>query len=68
MSSQKIYLTFFCFPKNKAAQCFEKVLKAQPGNYEAMKILGSLYADSKNQQKRDIAKSHLKKVLQLTVQ
>lgn len=28
-----------------------------------MKILGSLYADSKNQQKRDIAKSHLKKVL-----
>eukprot|EP00102_Acyrthosiphon_pisum_P021387 XP_016658597.1 PREDICTED: RNA polymerase-associated protein CTR9 homolog [Acyrthosiphon pisum] len=46
----------------QAAQCFEKVLKAHPGNYEAMKILGSLYADSKNQQKRDIAKSHLKKV------
>ncbi|XP_001951487.2 RNA polymerase-associated protein CTR9 homolog isoform X1 [Acyrthosiphon pisum] len=45
-----------------AAQCFEKVLKAHPGNYEAMKILGSLYANSKNQQKRDIAKSHLKKV------
>lgn len=46
----------------KAAQCFEKVLKAHPGNYEAMKILGSLYADSKNQQKRDVAKSYLKKV------
>ncbi|GFW04088.1 RNA polymerase-associated protein CTR9 homolog [Trichonephila clavipes] len=45
-----------------AAQCFEKVLKAQPGNYETMKILGSLYAHSPNQAKRDQAKSHLKKV------
>ena len=45
-----------------AAQCFEKVLKAQPGNYETMKILGSLYATSDNEEKRDIAKSHLKKV------
>ncbi|XP_055546539.1 RNA polymerase-associated protein CTR9 homolog [Wyeomyia smithii] len=45
-----------------AAQCFEKVLKAQPGNYETMKILGSLYASSSSQSKRDIAKSHLKKV------
>lgn len=45
-----------------AAQCFEKVLKAQPGNYETMKILGSIYASSSSQSKRDIAKSHLKKV------
>lgn len=45
-----------------AAQCFEKVLKAQPGNYETMKILGSLYANSNSQSKRDIAKTHLKKV------
>ena len=45
-----------------AAQCFEKVLKAQPGNYETMKILGSLYANSDNEEKRNIAKSHLKKV------
>lgn len=45
-----------------AAQCFEKVLKAQPGNYETMKILGSLYANSTSQSKRDIAKNHLKKV------
>ncbi|KAL4083759.1 hypothetical protein QTP88_029075 [Uroleucon formosanum] len=45
-----------------AAQCFEKVLKAHPGNYEALKVLGSLYANSKSQQKRDIAKTHLKKV------
>ncbi|KAL1452732.1 hypothetical protein WDU94_006936, partial [Cyamophila willieti] len=45
-----------------AAQCFEKVLKAQPGNYETMKILGSLYANSSSQSKRDIAKQHLRKV------
>ncbi|KAH0812155.1 hypothetical protein GEV33_010635 [Tenebrio molitor] len=45
-----------------AAQCFEKVLKAQSGNYETMKILGSLYANSSSQSKRDIAKNHLKKV------
>ena len=44
------------------AQCFEKVLKAQPGNYETMKILGSLYANSSSQSKRDTAKNHLKKV------
>ncbi|KAH9640676.1 hypothetical protein HF086_010554 [Spodoptera exigua] len=45
-----------------AAQCFEKVLKVQPGNYETMKILGSLYANSPSQSKRDIARQHLKKV------
>ena len=45
-----------------AAQCFEKVLKAQPGNYETMKILGSLYANSDNEEKRNVAKAHLKKV------
>nr|XP_042900855.1 RNA polymerase-associated protein CTR9 homolog isoform X3 [Parasteatoda tepidariorum] len=48
-------------PEN-AAQCFEKVLKAQPGNYETMKILGSLYAHSPDQAKRDQAKALLKKV------
>ncbi|TRY67808.1 hypothetical protein TCAL_07229 [Tigriopus californicus] len=45
-----------------AAQCFEKVLKAQPNNYETMKILGSLYANSDNEEKRQIARNHLKKV------
>ncbi|XP_066276427.1 RNA polymerase-associated protein CTR9 homolog isoform X1 [Branchiostoma lanceolatum] len=45
-----------------AAQCFEKVLKHFPNNYETMKILGSLYAQSSDQEKRDIAKQHLKKV------
>ncbi|XP_061599027.1 RNA polymerase-associated protein CTR9 homolog [Cololabis saira] len=48
--------------KENAAQCFEKVLKAYPNNYETMKILGSLYATSEDQEKRDIAKGHLKKV------
>lgn len=42
--------------KDNAAQCFEKVLKAYPNNYETMKILGSLYATSDDQEKRDIAK------------
>merc|ERR1712088_23488 len=45
-----------------AAQCFERVLKAQPNNYETMRILGALYANSDNEEKREIAKSHLKKV------
>ncbi|KAH7966563.1 hypothetical protein HPB49_017742 [Dermacentor silvarum] len=49
---------------DNAAQCFEKVLKAQPGNYETMKILGSLYANSSSQSKRDQAKTHLKKANQ----
>lgn len=40
----------------QAAQCFEKVLKAQPGNYETMKILGSLYANSPSKAKQEIAK------------
>jgi RNA polymerase-associated protein CTR9 len=55
-------VTFSYFCTLQAAQCFEKVLKAQPGNYETMKILGSLYANSSSQSKRDIAKSHLRKV------
>lgn len=40
----------------QAATCFEKVLKAQSGNYETMKILGSLYANSPEPAKRDVAK------------
>jgi len=37
-------------------QCFEKVLKAQPGNYETMKILGSLYATADDPEKLSLAK------------
>lgn len=47
---------------SQAAQCFEKVLKCEPENYETMKILGSLYANSSSQSKRDVAKDYLKKV------
>ncbi|XP_077994649.1 RNA polymerase-associated protein CTR9 homolog [Glandiceps talaboti] len=49
---------------DNAAQCFEKVLKSQPGNYETMKILGSLYASSPDQEKREVAKGHLQKVVE----
>jgi len=49
-----------------AAQCFEKVLKAQPNNYETMKILGSLYANSESEDKRAVARTHLKKVTDQT--
>ena len=45
-----------------AVQCFERVIKAQPGNYETMKVLGSLYAVSSSQSKRDIAKTYFIKV------
>uniref|UniRef100_A0A914UXQ8 Uncharacterized protein n=1 Tax=Plectus sambesii TaxID=2011161 RepID=A0A914UXQ8_9BILA len=59
-----------------AIQCFEKVLKGQPNNYETMKILGSLYAnsetpgvnageaDSSRKDRRDKAKEYLKKVVE----
>jgi RNA polymerase-associated protein CTR9 len=47
---------------DNASQCFEKVLAVQPGNYETMKILGSIYATSPEPQKRESAKGYLKKV------
>jgi hypothetical protein len=61
-SFKNICFSLICGWMFQAAQCFEKVLKAQPGNYETMKILGSLYASSTSQSKRDIAKNHLRKV------
>ena len=45
-----------------ASQCFEKVLKLYPNNYESLKILGSIYANSKDADKREMAKQNLKKV------
>lgn len=47
-----------------ASQCFEKVLKVQPNNYETMKILSSLYAESKDEAKRELAKEYLQKVVE----
>lgn len=48
------YQSFSLHPQ--AAQCFEKVLKATPGNYETLKILGSLYSTSTDLDKRETAK------------
>uniref|UniRef100_A0A5K3FBW5 TPR_REGION domain-containing protein n=2 Tax=Mesocestoides corti TaxID=53468 RepID=A0A5K3FBW5_MESCO len=45
-----------------AAIAFEKVLKAYPNNYETLKILGSLYAQSNKLDKRAQAKQLFKKV------
>ena len=45
-----------------AAQCFERVLAAQPENYETMKILGSLYANSPDPKKRETAKVYTSKI------
>lgn len=48
--------------KERAAECFEKVLKTYPNNYETMKILGSLYAQADSPDKQELARKHLKKV------
>ncbi|KAL5964577.1 hypothetical protein TSMEX_007696 [Taenia solium] len=45
-----------------AAIAFEKVLKAYPNNYETLKILGSLYAQSNKLDKRTQAKQLFKQV------
>jgi RNA polymerase-associated protein CTR9 len=45
-----------CGDVENAAQCFEKILAAQPENYETMKILGSLYANSTDPKKKESAK------------
>lgn len=51
-----------CVPQ--ATLCFEKVLAAQPNNYETLKILGSLYANSKVPGQLAEAKKLLEKVTQ----
>lgn len=40
----------------QAAQCFERVAKNSPKNYETIKILGSLHSASKELEKKDQAK------------
>lgn len=44
---------------------FLKVLKANPNNYETMKILASIYATSQDLEKRETAKQYFKKVTEL---
>lgn len=53
-NNKTLYQSFSLHPQ--AAQCFEKVLKATPGNYETLKILGSLYSTSTDLDKRETAK------------
>lgn len=48
---------------DNAAACFDKVLKYHPNNYETMKILGSIYSQSNDPEKREKAKEYLKKVI-----
>jgi RNA polymerase-associated protein CTR9 len=50
-----------------AAICFEKVLKAYPGNYESMKILASIYSNSKELGKRESARQYFKKVTETLI-
>lgn len=45
-----------------AVQAFETVLKTNPENYETLKILASLYAQSTSQSKKDQARKYLKTV------
>ena len=52
---------------DNAAQCFDKVLAVQPGNYETMKILGSIYATSVDPKKRESAKVVAKFISHLVV-
>ena len=58
LASSCIFFIFClsCYIFAQAAQCFEKVLKATPGNYETLKILGSLYSTSTDLDKRETAK------------
>ena len=51
--------------RQNASECFEKVLKFYPDNYETLKILGSLYGRSDNDRKRDKAKGYLIKVTKM---
>lgn len=46
----------------QAAAAFEKVLKVNPNNYETLKILGSIYAQSETSEKRHQARDFLQKV------
>ncbi|VDP07315.1 unnamed protein product [Soboliphyme baturini] len=46
-----------------AMQCFEKVLKYQPQNYEATKILGSLLSNSDKPERKERAQELIKKIV-----
>ncbi|CDW58199.1 RNA polymerase associated protein CTR9 [Trichuris trichiura] len=49
----------------KAIVCFEKVIDQQPDSFEAMKVLGSLYAASDKKERKSKAKEYLAKVVEM---
>lgn len=51
--------------RTKAQECFEKVLKEYPDNYETTKILGSLYGRSEHPKNREKGASFLRKVTEM---
>ena len=53
------HLASHCLTSPHITTSPHQVLKAQPGNYETMKILGSLYASSANEEKRKVAEAPL---------
>lgn len=44
-------------------RCFEKVIKIDPNNMDALDTLCKMYTESKDQEKRDIATKYFKQVL-----
>lgn len=48
--------------REKASECFERVLRVQPDNYETLRILGSLYGQSDASKKRAKAQTYLTRV------
>ncbi|VDN08031.1 unnamed protein product [Thelazia callipaeda] len=55
---------------DNAVQCFEKVLKSCPANYDTLKILGSLYAHYElgNQKERDERRKKAREILKKVVE
>eukprot|EP01135_Chromosphaera_perkinsii_P005243 Nk52_evm12s327 gene=Nk52_evmTU12s327 len=51
--------------KGKAIECLEKVLASNPDNYESLKILGSVYANSSKTSHQEKAVKYLKKVIDM---
>lgn len=51
--------------RTKAQECFEKVHKEYPDNYETLKILGSLYGRSEHPKNREKGATFLRKVTEM---
>uniref|UniRef100_A0A5S6QAZ3 TPR_REGION domain-containing protein n=1 Tax=Trichuris muris TaxID=70415 RepID=A0A5S6QAZ3_TRIMR len=49
----------------KAINCFEKVIAHQPDSFEAMRVLGSLYAASDQKERKVKAREYLEKMVEM---